>query len=51
LLLFSDSAEAISETVFESTYSAIEQAKDGLLSGAILTIDMERSRMRMLPLA
>jgi predicted nuclease of predicted toxin-antitoxin system len=45
------SKEAITETAFKSAYSAIGQVEDGLISGAILTIDMERSRLRMLPLS
>ncbi|MDR2109357.1 MAG: DUF5615 family PIN-like protein [Coriobacteriales bacterium] len=42
--------EAISKSVFETTYLAINQVEDDLLAGAILTIDMDRLRMRMLPL-
>jgi predicted nuclease of predicted toxin-antitoxin system len=42
--------EAISEKIFVSTLAAIEQVKDELAEGAILTIDMEKSRLRLLPL-
>ena len=42
--------EAISERVFIATLAAIEQAQEELADGAILTIDLEKSRLRLLPL-
>ena len=42
--------EVITERVFITTLAAIEQAQNELTEGAILTIDMEKSRLRLLPL-
>jgi predicted nuclease of predicted toxin-antitoxin system len=42
--------EAISEKVFALSFEAIRTAEQELLKGAILTIDIERSRLRMLPI-
>jgi predicted nuclease of predicted toxin-antitoxin system len=41
--------EAMSEKVFATALEAIRTAEQELLTGAILTIDIERSRLRMLP--
>jgi predicted nuclease of predicted toxin-antitoxin system len=42
--------EAISEKVFALSLEAIQTVEQELLKGAILTIDLERARLRMLPI-
>jgi predicted nuclease of predicted toxin-antitoxin system len=42
--------EAISKKVFTITFEAIRTTEQELLKGAILTIDIERYRLRMLPI-
>jgi predicted nuclease of predicted toxin-antitoxin system len=41
---------AIFREVFDLSFAAIERAGQDLLAGAILTIDTEKSRLRVLPL-
>jgi predicted nuclease of predicted toxin-antitoxin system len=42
--------EAISREIFDLSFAAIQRAEQDLLAGAILTIDTEKSRLRVLPL-
>ena len=42
--------EAVSEIVFAKVLTALRQTESDLLKGAILSIDLEHSRLRMLPI-
>ena len=42
--------EAVSEKVFSTVHMALVQTEAELMNGAILTIDLENSRLRMLPI-
>ena len=42
--------EAVTEKVFAAVLANIIRAENELLGGAILSIDLERSRLRMLPI-
>jgi len=42
--------EAITEKTFSTVVANIIRAENELLKGAILSIDLERSRLRMLPI-